>query len=98
RRAFLADERPHHTCGPAFVSATPQTPQTFPHPHIRSYSGRRGHFTSGQRLAYETLRERWCVAYDPTRTLDAQRAAEPVGRTPPLGVEIVYALGDAPAC
>lgn len=79
------------------MSATPQTPQTFPHPHIRSYSGRRGHFTSGQRLAYETLRERWCVAYDPTQTLDAQRAAELFGRTAPLVVEIGFGMGDATA-
>ena len=79
------------------MSATPQTPPTFPHPHIRSYSGRRGHFTSGQRLAYETLRERWCIAYDPARMLDVQRAAGLFGRTAPLVVEIGFGMGDATA-
>jgi len=65
-----------------------------PHPHIRSFSGRRGHFTSGQRHAYETLRDRWCVAYDAGRVLDP---AERFGRTAPLVVEIGFGMGDATA-
>ncbi len=76
------------------MSAT--TPAS-PHPHIRSYSGRRGHFTSGQRIAYETLRERWCIAYDPTRALDAQRCEELYARRAPLVVEIGFGMGDATA-
>lgn len=76
------------------MSAT--TPAS-PHPHIRSYSGRRGHFTSGQRLAYETLRERWCLAYDPARALEVQRIAELYARQAPLVVEIGFGMGDATA-
>lgn len=76
------------------MSAT--TPAS-PHPHIRSYSGRRGHFTSGQRLAYETLRERWCLAYDPARALEVQRIAEVYARQAPLVVEIGFGMGDATA-
>jgi tRNA (guanine-N7-)-methyltransferase len=73
------------------------TPQTSPHPHIRSFSGRRGHFTSGQRHAYETLRDRWCIAYDAAQVLDERRAAESFGRTAPLIVEIGFGMGDATA-
>lgn len=69
------------------------TPQTSPHPHIRSYSGRRGHFTRGQRLAYETLRERWCIPYDAAH-LDR---LEHFGRTAPLVVEIGFGMGESVA-
>jgi len=61
--------------------------------HIRSFSGRRGHFTSGQRQAYETLRERWCLAY-------RQAALDPVavfGREAPLVVEIGFGMGESTA-
>ena len=34
-----------------------------PQPHIRSFSGRRGHFTSGQRQAYETLLPKYAIDY-----------------------------------
>ncbi|MCO5101230.1 MAG: tRNA (guanosine(46)-N7)-methyltransferase TrmB [Burkholderiaceae bacterium] len=77
------------------MSATP--PATPPHPHIRSFSGRRGHFTSGQRHAYETLRERWCVPYDAGQVLDAPRLARLFGRSAPLVVEIGFGMGDATA-
>ncbi|MCD6681039.1 MAG: tRNA (guanosine(46)-N7)-methyltransferase TrmB [Burkholderiaceae bacterium] len=73
------------------------TPQTSPHPHIRSFSGRRGHFTSGQRHAYETLRDRWCIAYDAAQPFDAQRNAALFGRAAPLVVEIGFGMGDATA-
>lgn len=73
------------------------SPQASPHPHIRSYSGRRGHFTSGQRHAYETLRERWCIPYDAAQRLDARRTAELFGRAAPLVVEIGFGMGDATA-
>lgn len=73
------------------------TTPTSPHPHIRSYSGRRGHFTSGQRLAYQTLRERWCIPYDPERVLDARSTSERFGREAPLVVEIGFGMGDATA-
>lgn len=72
-------------------------PQASPHPHIRSFSGRRGHFTSGQRLAYETLRDRWCLPYERERPLDAARLAQHFGRTAPLVVEIGFGKGDATA-
>lgn len=61
------------------------------HPHIRSYSGRRGHFTSGQRQAYERLRADWCLPYDTTRRLDA---VETYGRHAPLVVEIGFGMGE----
>lgn len=77
------------------MSAT--TPQTSPHPHIRSFSGRRGHFTSGQRHAYETLHDRWCSAYDPAQPLDAPRLSALFGREAPLVVEIGFGMGDATA-
>ncbi len=77
------------------MSAT--TPRTSPHPHIRSFSGRRGHFTSGQRHAYETLRDRWCIAYDPAQPLDASRFVELFGREAPRVVEIGFGMGDATA-
>jgi len=64
-----------------------------PHPHIRSFSGRRGHFTSGQRQAYDTLRERWCLPYRAHR-LDA---AAVFGRSAPLVVEIGFGMGESTA-
>jgi len=67
------------------------------HPHIRSFSGRRGHFTSGQRQAYETLREPWCLPFDAAQPLDAQRRATVFGREAPLVVEIGFGMGDATA-
>ncbi|HEY0879009.1 MAG TPA: tRNA (guanosine(46)-N7)-methyltransferase TrmB [Zeimonas sp.] len=73
------------------------TPTTSPHPHIRSFSGRRGHFTSGQRHAYETLRDRWCIEYDPSHVLDAPRLAALFGRSAPVVVEIGFGMGDATA-
>ena len=63
------------------------------HPHIRSFSGRRGHFTSGQRQAYESLRERWCLPY-------REAAIDPAavfGREAPLVVEIGFGMGEATA-
>ena len=63
------------------------------HPHIRSFSGRRGHFTSGQRQAYETLRERWCLPY---RDAPIDPAAV-FGRTAPLVVEIGFGMGETTA-
>lgn len=62
------------------------------HPHIRSFSGRRGHFTSGQRLAYETLHDRWCVAYDASQRFD--RLAH-FGREAPLVIEIGFGMGES---
>ncbi|ODS94906.1 MAG: tRNA (guanosine(46)-N7)-methyltransferase TrmB [Lautropia sp. SCN 69-89] len=63
------------------------------HPHIRSFSGRRGHFTAGQRLAYETLRERWCLPYR-GEPIDAQAV---FGREAPLVVEIGFGMGETTA-
>ncbi|MBN9430483.1 MAG: tRNA (guanosine(46)-N7)-methyltransferase TrmB [Burkholderiales bacterium] len=64
-----------------------------PHPHIRSFSGRRGHFTVGQRQAYDTLRERWCIPFGQT-PIDA---AQIFGRTAPLIVEIGFGMGETTA-
>lgn len=68
-------------------------PGQSPHPHIRSFSGRRGHFTAGQRQAYDTLRERWCIPYDKA-PIDA---AQIFGRTAPLIVEIGFGMGETTA-
>ncbi|MGD9943179.1 MAG: tRNA (guanosine(46)-N7)-methyltransferase TrmB [Burkholderiaceae bacterium] len=71
----------------------PGEPGAGPHPHIRSFSGRRGHFTTGQRQAYETLRERWSVPYQPA-PIDA---AQLFGRSAPLIVEIGFGMGETTA-
>ena len=63
------------------------------HPHIRSFSGRRGHFTAGQRLACETLRERWCLPY----RKEAVDATAVFGRDAPLVVEIGFGMGETTA-
>jgi tRNA (guanine-N7-)-methyltransferase len=69
------------------------TPGRAGHPHIRSFSGRRGHFTSGQRQAYDTLRERWCLPY---RIAPVERATV-YGRDAPLVVEIGFGMGETTA-
>jgi tRNA (guanine-N7-)-methyltransferase len=63
------------------------------HPHIRSFSGRRGHFTAGQRHAYETLRDRWVIPFANT-PLDAAVA---FGRRAPLILEIGFGMGETTA-
>ncbi len=63
------------------------------HPHIRSFSGRRGHFTAGQRSAYERLLPRHGIAFRDA-ALDA--AAE-FGRTAPLVLEIGFGMGETTA-
>lgn len=63
------------------------------HPHIRSFSGRRGHFTSGQRSAYDTLLPRFSVPYDA-----APIAASTIfGRDGPLVLEIGFGMGESTA-
>jgi tRNA (guanine-N7-)-methyltransferase len=63
------------------------------HPHIRSFSGRRGHFTSGQRSAYDTLLPRFGIPF----------CAEPLaalaifGRNGPLVLEIGFGMGESTA-
>jgi tRNA (guanine-N7-)-methyltransferase len=63
------------------------------HPHIRSFSGRRGHFTSGQRAAYERLLPLYGIAYE-ARTLDPARA---FGRVAPVVLEIGFGMGETTA-
>ena len=58
--------------------------------HIRSFAVRRGHFTPGQRDAYERLMPRYGVAYDPAR-LDPARV---FGRQAPLVLEIGCGMGE----
>lgn len=66
---------------------------TSSHPHIRSFSGRRGHFTSGQRDAYERLWPRWVLPYQ-TQPIDA----DPIyGRSAPLILEIGFGMGETTA-
>jgi tRNA (guanine-N7-)-methyltransferase len=66
---------------------------TSSHPHIRSYSGRRGHFTSGQRDAYERLQPRWTLPYQ-TQPVDSQAI---FGRDAPLILEIGFGMGETTA-
>jgi tRNA (guanine-N7-)-methyltransferase len=63
------------------------------HPHIRSFSGRRGHFTSGQRTAYETLLPRYGLPYE-AQPLDFERA---FGRSAPVVLEIGFGMGETTA-
>jgi tRNA (guanine-N7-)-methyltransferase len=63
------------------------------HPHIRSFSGRRGHITAGQRQAYETLFERWALPWRAER-LDPAAA---FGREAPLVLEIGFGMGESTA-
>ncbi len=62
-------------------------------PHIRSFSGRRGHFTSGQRNAYETLMPRFGIGFD-RRVIDACAV---FGRTAPRILEIGFGMGETTA-
>ncbi|MEK9720996.1 MAG: tRNA (guanosine(46)-N7)-methyltransferase TrmB [Quisquiliibacterium sp.] len=63
------------------------------HPHIRSFSGRRGHFTSGQRQAYEQLLGRWSIKYQ-AKPLDL---AASFGRNAPVVLEIGFGMGESTA-
>jgi len=63
------------------------------HPHIRSFSGRRGHFTPGQKLAYETLFDRWTIPYRRAPIAPAQV----FGREAPLVLEIGFGMGETTA-
>jgi tRNA (guanine-N7-)-methyltransferase len=63
------------------------------HPHIRSFSGRRGHFTSGQRTAYDTLLPRYGLPYA-AQPLDFARA---FGRRAPVVLEIGFGMGETTA-
>ncbi|MEN9773179.1 MAG: tRNA ((7)-)-methyltransferase [Pseudomonadota bacterium] len=63
------------------------------HPPIRSYSGRRGHFTSGQRSAYERLLPALSLPFRPS-------PIDPVatfGRIAPLVLEIGFGMGETTA-
>lgn len=70
-----------------------EPPNEAAHPHIRSFSGRRGHFTAGQKQAYETLLDRWAIPYRATR-LDPTQA---FGRQAPLVLEIGFGMGETTA-
>jgi tRNA (guanine-N7-)-methyltransferase len=63
------------------------------HPPIRSYSGRRGHFTSGQRSAYDRLLPVFGLSFRP-------EPLDPIGvfqRTAPLILEIGFGMGETTA-
>ena len=75
------------------TAASPQDPPPAEHPHIRSFSGRRGHFTSGQRQAYEQLLPRWSIDYRP-QPLDLAAA---FGRQAPVVLEIGFGMGETTA-
>jgi len=63
------------------------------HPPIRSYSGRRGHFTSGQRSAYERLLPALSLPFSPS-PIDP---AALFGRAAPLVLEIGFGMGETTA-
>jgi tRNA (guanine-N7-)-methyltransferase len=67
------------------------------HPHIRSFSGRRGHFTSGQRLAYERLLPVWGVPYAPAAASGGDWIARAFGRIAPVVLEIGFGMGETTA-
>jgi tRNA (guanine-N7-)-methyltransferase len=74
------------------VSSLPAdaTPDEHRRSHIRSFSGRRGHITSGQRAAYDELLPRYGIAYQPTPVdLDAA-----FGRAAPVIMEIGFGMGE----
>jgi len=73
---------------PATAAAQPRG-----HPHIRSFSGRRGHFTAGQRSAYERLLPEFGIPYRP-EPLDLCAA---FGRDAPTVLEIGFGMGETTA-
>ena len=81
---------PRHAAAGADEAAA-ATPD--PHPHIRSFSGRRGHFTAGQRSAYERLLGVYGIEY-------RGELLDPVacfGRRAPLVLEIGFGMGETTA-
>lgn len=63
------------------------------HPHIRSFSGRRGHFTSGQRSAYDALLPQFGIPY----SAEPLAASTVFGRDGPLVLEIGFGMGESTA-
>lgn len=61
--------------------------------HIRSFSGRRGHITPGQRLAYDTLADRYCIDYHPS----AHDFSADFDQPAPLVLEIGFGMGESTA-
>lgn len=61
--------------------------------HIRSFSGRRGHFTAGQRRAYDTLLTRYGIAYR-AATIDLDTE---FGRHAPTVLDIGFGMGETTA-
>ena len=59
------------------------------HPHIRSFSGRRGHFTPGQKQAYETLFDRWALPYRREPIVPAKVFGRAKFRAPKKGYGLV---------
>jgi tRNA (guanine-N7-)-methyltransferase len=63
------------------------------HRHIRSFSGRRGHFTSGQRSAYESLLPTYGIGFS-HQPIDGFAV---FGRQAPLVLEIGFGMGETTA-
>jgi tRNA (guanine-N7-)-methyltransferase len=61
--------------------------------HIRSFSGRRGHFTTGQRQAYQVGLPRWGIPYQPA----ALDLAAVFGREAATVLEIGFGMGETTA-
>lgn len=61
--------------------------------HIRSFVHRRGHITQGQRLALETLSERWVLPFKASE-LNFESA---FGRKAPVILEIGFGMGETTA-
>lgn len=77
----------------AAAGAGQREPAGAEHPHIRSFCGRRGHFTAGQRSAYERLAPRFGLPFRDS-PIDP---AEVFGRSAPLALEIGFGMGESTA-
>lgn len=83
-----------HAATPAVPSADDAaSPGAQAHPHIRSFSGRRGHITSGQRVAYESLLPRYGI---PWRAAPIT-LSDVFGREAPVVLEIGFGMGETTA-
>jgi len=82
---------------PTAMRPTTDTDEASPgahvHPHIRSFSGRRGHITSGQRAAYASLLPRYAIEWRAAPIV----LSEAFGRDAPVVLEIGFGMGETTA-
>jgi tRNA (guanine-N7-)-methyltransferase len=75
------------------MSDDPNTPESVPHPRIRSYVRRAGRTTTGQAKALEEFGPQFLVPYQPAPVDLAQM----FGRSAPTILEIGFGMGEATA-